>query len=90
MKRKIGVVALATAALVVLAGCATATPPADEGGKNITLWVMGGDTPDALREYLKTEFAKTTGGTLTIEQQDWSDALAKLTTALPDPENTPS
>jgi len=89
MKRKIGVVALATAALVVLAGCATATPAADEGGKNITLWVMGGDTPDALRDYLKTEYAKTTGGTLTIEQQDWSDALAKLTTALPDAENTP-
>lgn len=89
MKRKIGVVALATAALVVLAGCATATPPTDEGGKNITLWVMGGDTPDALRDYLKTEYAKTTGGTLTIEQQDWADALSKLTTALPDPENTP-
>ena len=90
MKRKIGVVALATAALVVLAGCATATTPAaDEGGKDITLWVMGGDTPDALRDYLKTEYAKTTGGTLTIEQQDWADALSKLTTALPDAENTP-
>jgi len=50
---------------------------------------MGGDTPDALRDYLKTEYASATGGTLTIEQQDWSDALSKLTTALPDPENTP-
>ncbi|MCU1579460.1 MAG: transporter substrate-binding protein [Rhodoglobus sp.] len=89
MKRKIGVVALATASLIVLAGCATATPPADTGSKNITLWVMGGDTPDALREYLKTEYASATGGTLTIEQQDWADALSKLTTALPDPENTP-
>ncbi|CAN5507771.1 sugar ABC transporter substrate-binding protein [soil metagenome] len=88
MKRKIGVVAAATAALVVLAGCA-ATPAADEGGKDITLWVMGGDTPDALREFLKTEYADATGGTLTIEQQDWADALSKLTTALPDPENTP-
>lgn len=88
MKRKLGLVAAATAALVVLAGC-SATPPADEGGKDITLWVMGGDTPDALRDYLKTEYADATGGTLTIEQQDWSDALSKLTTALPDPENTP-
>ncbi len=88
MKRKLGLVAAATAALVVLAGC-SATPPADEGGKDITLWVMGGDTPDALRDYLKTEYASATGGTLTIEQQDWSDALSKLTTALPDPENTP-
>ena len=81
MKRKLGLVAAATAALVVLAGC-SATPPADEGGKDITLWVMGGDTPDALRDYLKTEYASATGGTLTIEQQDWSDALSKLTTAL--------
>lgn len=88
MKRKIGAVAAATAALIVLAGCAPSTP-ADEGGKDITLWLMGGDTPDALRDYLKTEYADATGGTLTIEQQDWADALSKLTTALPDAENTP-
>jgi N,N'-diacetylchitobiose transport system substrate-binding protein len=90
MNRKIGVVAAATAALLVLAGCSTTdTPPADEGGTDITLWLMGGDTPDTLRDYLKTEYASATGGTLTIEQQDWSDALSKLTTALPDAENTP-
>src|SRR5215217_8478299 len=89
MKRKIGLVAAATAALIVLAGCSTPAPAEDEGGKDITLWLMGGDTPDALREFLKTEYADATGGTLTIEQQDWSDALSKLTTALPDAENTP-
>ena len=90
MNRKFGVVAAATAALLVLGGCAsTDTPAADEGGKDITLWLMGGDTPDTLRDYLKTEYAEATGGTLTIEQQDWSDALSKLTTALPDAENTP-
>lgn len=89
MKRKIGAVAAATAALLVLAACSSATPPAESGGQDITLWVMGGDTPDALRDYLKTEYADATGGTLTIEQQDWADALSKLTTALPDAENTP-
>ena len=90
MNRKFGVVAAATAALLVLGGCAsTDTPAADEGGKDITLWLMGGDTPDTLRDYLKTEYAEATGGTLTIEQQDWADALSKLTTALPDAENTP-
>ena len=90
MKRKYGAVAMATAALVVLAGCSTNAPVADdEGGKDITLWVMGGDTPEALRDFLKTEYADATGGTLSIEQQDWSDALSKLTTALPDAENTP-
>ncbi len=91
MKRKIGIVAAATAALVVLAGCSTPAAPEAESadGQNITLWLMGGDTPDALRDYLKTEYADATGGTLTIEQQDWADALSKLTTALPDAENTP-
>lgn len=88
MKRKLGLVAAATAALVVLAGCST-PPPADEGGTDITLWLMGGDTPEALRDYLKTEYADATGGTLTIEEQSWGDALSKLTTALPDAENTP-
>jgi N,N'-diacetylchitobiose transport system substrate-binding protein len=89
MKRKIAGVAIATAALVVLAGCSTPTTPTDDGGTDITMWLMGGDTPDALRDYLKTEYASATGGTLTIEEQDWGDALAKLTTALPDAENTP-
>jgi N,N'-diacetylchitobiose transport system substrate-binding protein len=89
MKRKIASVAIATAALVVLAGCSTPTTPTDDGGTDITMWLMGGDTPDALRDYLKTEYASATGGTLTIEEQDWGDALAKLTTALPDAENTP-
>ena len=89
MKRKIGLVAAATAALIVLAGCSTPAPADDEGGKDITLWLMGGDTPDALREFLQTEYADATGGTLTIEEQDWTDALSKLTTSLPDAENTP-
>jgi N,N'-diacetylchitobiose transport system substrate-binding protein len=88
MHKKIGAVAAATAALLVLAGCSTPAPE-DEGGKDITLWLMGGDTPDALRDYLKTEYADATGGTLTIEEQSWGDALSKLTTALPDAENTP-
>jgi N,N'-diacetylchitobiose transport system substrate-binding protein len=89
MKRKIGLVAAATAALIVLAGCSTPAPVEDEGGKDITLWLMGGDTPDALREFLQTEYEDATGGTLTIEEQAWGDALSKLTTALPDAENTP-
>lgn len=91
MKRKIASVAAATAALVVLAGCSAPadTNPDDAQGQDITFWVMGGDTPDALRDYLKTEYKKATGGTLTIEEQGWGDALAKLTTALPDAENTP-
>jgi N,N'-diacetylchitobiose transport system substrate-binding protein len=82
--------ALATTAALLLAGCAGGSPAADDGGgTDITLWLNGGDTPDALREFLQTEYADATGGTLTIEEQSWTDALAKLTTALPDAENTP-
>ena len=89
MKKRIAAVAAATAAALILAGCSSAGTPADSGGDDITLWLNGGDTPDALRDFLKTEYADATGGTLTIEEQSWSDALAKLTTALPDAENTP-
>lgn len=89
MKKKLGAVAIATAAAVILVGCSATSPSADSGGDDITLWLMGGDTPDVLRDYLKTEYADATGGTLTIEEQAWGDALAKLTTSLPDPENTP-
>ncbi|AWB88372.1 extracellular solute-binding protein [Salinibacterium hongtaonis] len=88
MKKKLGVLAATTAAALLLAGCAGGAP-ADESGNDITLWLMGGDTPDTLRDYLKTEYADATGGTLTIEEQGWGDAIAKLTTALPDAENTP-
>ncbi len=92
MNRKLASVAAATAALVVLAGCSANAdaPGADDAtGQNITFWVMGGDTPDALRDYLKNEYKERTGGTLTIEEQGWGDALSKLTTALPDADNTP-
>jgi N,N'-diacetylchitobiose transport system substrate-binding protein len=88
MKKKLGVVAAAATAMLLLAGCTTPAP-SDEGSQDITLWLMGGDTPDELRDYLKAEYADATGGTLTIEEQSWGDALAKLTTALPDAANTP-
>ncbi|MFP3466195.1 extracellular solute-binding protein [Leifsonia sp. SIMBA_070] len=93
MKRKlVGLAAVATASALVLAGCASggSTGASTDGkGKTVTLWLVGSDTPDALRNYLKTEFTKETGATLKIEQQDWGDIVTKLTTALPDANNTP-
>jgi len=71
----------------------TSAAPGSDGtpeAAEITLWLAGGDTPDALREYLTTEFAnENPGSTLVIEQQDWGDLVTKLTTALPDANNTP-
>jgi N,N'-diacetylchitobiose transport system substrate-binding protein len=97
MKRKLaGVTAVALASALALAACSTGTgtaggegPSTDGKGKTITLWLAGGDTPDALRTYLKDEFKKQTQGTLKIEQQDWGDIVTKLTTSLPDANNTP-
>lgn len=89
MNKKLGAVAIAAAAALVLVGCSTTAPAGEDSGTDITLWLMGGDTPDELRDYLKTEYADATGGTLTIEEQAWGDALAKLTTSLPDSDNTP-
>jgi len=95
MKRKlVALAALATASALVLAGCSSdadggTDTAADNSDKTITLWLAGGDTPDELRDYLKTEFATETGATLNIQQQDWGDLVTKLTTSLPDANNTP-
>ncbi|WP_034648475.1 extracellular solute-binding protein [Cellulomonas sp. HZM] len=68
---------------------ATETAAAPEPA-TITLWLNGGDTNDDLRKYLVDEFAKENpGSTLKIEQQDWTDVVTKLTTALPDADHTP-
>lgn len=97
-KTMLGSVAILAAGALALSGCtssgsepsASATPDAATAApQDITFWVMGGDTPDALREYLTKQYAEATGGTLTIEEQAWGDALNKLTTQLPDSENTP-
>lgn len=97
--------AVGVAASLALAACSSAEPdaaPTSGGttsagesseapeGAEITLWLAGGDTPDALREYLKTTFeAQNPGSTLVIQQQEWGDLVTSLTTALPDPANTP-
>ncbi len=96
MTRRLPIVALTSVALLLTA-CASggdsdtpaATSTADNAGKTITLWLAGGDTPDELRTYLADTFKARTGATLKIEEQAWPDLVTKLTTALPDAENTP-
>lgn len=68
------------------------TDDADPGsgeGETLMLWLMGGDTPDELRDYLRETFAETTGAELVIEEQDWGSAVQRLTTALPGADTTP-
>ncbi|MEN5075846.1 extracellular solute-binding protein [Isoptericola cucumis] len=91
-----GVATSMTLALALTA-CGSGTDSGDggsEGGTpeaaDITLWLNGSDTPDELRDFLVAEFAEENpGSTLTIEEQDWEDVVTKLTTALPDAQNTP-
>ncbi|HSN44187.1 MAG TPA: extracellular solute-binding protein, partial [Propionibacteriaceae bacterium] len=96
MKKMLAALTLVTASALALSGCGggttdgAATAPATSAGpQNITLWLAGGDTPTALRDYLKTTYTTRTGGTLTIEEQSWGDLVTKLTTSLPDENNTP-
>lgn len=97
MKKMLSALTLVTASAIALAGCSSGTASSPTAAasassaapQNITLWLAGGDTPQELRDYLKTTYNIKTGGTLTIEEQSWGDLVTKLTTALPDPNNTP-
>ena len=105
MKKKLAAVALFTVSALALGACAgapAATTPAPSPTdaaptteapaatpQDITFWLIGGDTPQALRDYLVEQYKTVNGGTLTIEEQTWGDIIAKLTTSLPDAANTP-
>jgi N,N'-diacetylchitobiose transport system substrate-binding protein len=84
MRKNLGIVALGAAAALTLAGCASGGNEAssDEGAE-IRVWLVGTDTPDEAREYLKTTFeAEHPEATLTIEEQSWDGLVDRLTTSL--------
>ena len=94
-----GLAVAVLAGTLALAACsgdtdepAATEPTADETPEaaEITLWVAGGDTPQALRDYLIDTFAEENpGSSLVIEEVGWGDLVTRLTTALPDAANTP-
>jgi N,N'-diacetylchitobiose transport system substrate-binding protein len=76
----VGAIGVATA--IVLAGCSTGSPAEDETG-DIRVWLVGTDTPQDARDYLKTTFEdENPGSTLTIEEQQWTGLVDLLTTSL--------
>ncbi|MGO1592090.1 MAG: extracellular solute-binding protein [Ancrocorticia sp.] len=98
MKYKKIAAMVAAASMLGLSACSSDdSGTTDEGTGNggtatgdITLWLAGSDTPQELRDYLVTTFEdENPGSTLTIEEQAWGDLITKLTTALPDEQNTP-
>lgn len=91
--------AVGVAATFALTACSSGTTTPSDGGDasaggakaaTIKLWLAGNDTNDDLRGYLVETFAaENPGSKLVIEEQPWGDLDAKLTTALPDANNTP-
>ncbi|MCU1441198.1 MAG: extracellular solute-binding protein [Rhodoglobus sp.] len=83
--RKLSIAALGVAASLALAGCAAG---GDTGGGeaetgDIRVWLVGTDTPQAARDYLKETFEEENpGSTLTIEEQAWGGLVDLLTTNL--------
>lgn len=85
MKKTLGAVALVGASALVLAGCAGG----DNGGSSSTegaeirVWLVGTDTPQDARDYLKKTFEdENPGSKLVIEEQQWTGLVDKLTTSL--------
>ncbi|MFE4465715.1 extracellular solute-binding protein [Oerskovia sp. NPDC056781] len=92
MKRN-RLVATTVASTITLALALTACGSGDSGSGDgasgeaksgdIRVWLVGTDTPQEARDYLKTTFEKENeGSTLTIEEQSWTGLVDKLTTSL--------
>lgn len=82
MRKLASVAAIGAAAAIVLAGCSTSAPAEDETG-DIRVWLVGTDTPQEARDYLKATFEEENpGSTLTIEEQQWTGLVDLLTTSL--------
>ncbi|WP_240674880.1 extracellular solute-binding protein [Cellulomonas endophytica] len=79
-------------ALLALAACSgeAGAEESSGGAEEITLWLAGGDTPQALRDHLTETFeAEHPGTRLVIEEQDWSGLVPRLQTALASEDQTP-
>jgi N,N'-diacetylchitobiose transport system substrate-binding protein len=89
-KKIIGASALLAAATLTLAGCGSGgqqggasggDAPAE--GAEVRVWLVGADTPQDARDYLKETFeAANEGSTLVIEEQQWTGLVDLLTTTL--------
>ncbi|MDR1511864.1 MAG: extracellular solute-binding protein [Propionibacteriaceae bacterium] len=92
MKKQLSLIALGVAGAMALAACGgggdtggSSAPPTTDApaGADIRVWLVGTDTPDAARDYLKQTFeSENPGSTLVIEEQAWGGLVDKYTTAL--------
>ncbi|MBV0894208.1 extracellular solute-binding protein [Microbacterium sp. NC79] len=91
MNRKLAAVATFGVAALALAGCSSAANDGGNGGDNggsaetgeLTVWIIGSDTPQDARDYLKETFeAENEGWTLAIEEKTWADTNDAYVAAL--------
>lgn len=83
---RFGAVGLAAALALTACSSGSAGSGATDGGSEgaeIRVWLVGTDTPDEAREYLKTTFEEENpGSTLVVQEQAWDGLVDKLTTSL--------
>lgn len=85
MNKKLGALALVGASAIVLAGCASGSggTPSEAASGELTVWLVGADTPQTARDYLKETFEdENDGWTLTVEEKTWADVSDTYTAAL--------
>lgn len=85
MNKKLGAIALVGASAVLLAGCAggSGNTPSEPSTGDLTVWLVGADTPQTARDYLKETFEdENEGWTLTVEEKTWADVSDTYTAAL--------
>ncbi len=81
--------AVGVAATLALTACSSGGSGSDDdstgdgGTTQVKVWLVGSDTPDEAREYLKTTFeAQNEGTELVIEEQQWDGLVDKLSQAM--------
>lgn len=85
MNKKLGAIGLVGASAVLLAGCAggSGNAPSEPATGDLTVWLVGADTPQTARDYLKETFEdENEGWTLTVEEKTWADVSDTYTAAL--------
>ncbi|NHI17609.1 extracellular solute-binding protein [Microbacterium excoecariae] len=83
-KTVIGLAALGASALA-LASCSSGSADAEtaDAGGELTVWIVGTDTPDTAREYLVDTFeSENEGWTLRLEEKTWADVSETYVAAL--------
>lgn len=89
-KKALAGIGLLGAGVLALAGCSSTSAPAGEASDappaatgELTVWVVGTDTPETAREYLVDTFeSENEGWTLKLEEKTWADVSETYVAAL--------